>query len=61
MSMSDPLADLLTRLRNASDARLGKVEVPSSIIKTRIAEILRDVRDEADRTFVAGFAERMRV
>jgi small subunit ribosomal protein S8 len=40
MSMTDPLADMLTRIRNAGSARLEKVQVPSSKIKDRLAEIL---------------------
>jgi len=42
MSMTDPLADMLTRIRNAIIARKAKVEVPASNLKERIAEILRD-------------------
>lgn len=40
MSMTDPLADMLTQIRNAGLARLEKVELPASKIKTRVAEIL---------------------
>lgn len=40
MSMTDPLADMLTRIRNAGLARLEKVQVPSSHLKRRVAEIL---------------------
>ena len=39
---SDPVADLLTRIRNASRAEHEKVDVPSSRLKVRIAEILKD-------------------
>ena len=39
---SDPIADLLTRIRNASRAEHEKVDVPSSRLKVRIAEILKD-------------------
>ena len=42
MSMSDPIADMLTRIRNASSARHEKVLVPASRLKARIAEVLRD-------------------
>ncbi len=42
MSMTDPIADLLTRIRNASKARLDKVACPSSKMKLRILNILRD-------------------
>jgi small subunit ribosomal protein S8 len=40
--MSDPVADLLTRIRNASRAEHEKVDIPASKLKGRIAEILRD-------------------
>ena len=39
---SDPVADLLTRIRNASRAEHEKVDIPSSRLKVRIAEILKD-------------------
>lgn len=40
MSMSDPIADMLTRIRNANTAKRNTVDVPSSKIKTAIADIL---------------------
>jgi small subunit ribosomal protein S8 len=40
--MTDPIADMLTRLRNASTARHAHVEMPQSTLKIRIAEVLRD-------------------
>ena len=39
---SDPIADLLTRIRNASRAEHEKVDVPSSRLKVRVCEILKD-------------------
>ncbi len=39
---TDPIADMLTRIRNASRARLEKVEMPSSKLKERIAQVLKD-------------------
>ena len=39
---SDPIADMLTRVRNASRAEHEKVDIPSSRLKVRIAEILKD-------------------
>jgi small subunit ribosomal protein S8 len=39
---SDPIADLLTRIRNASRAEHEKVDIPSSRLKVRIAEILKE-------------------
>jgi small subunit ribosomal protein S8 len=41
MSMTDPIADMLTRIRNASRAEHEKVDIPGSKLKTRIAEILK--------------------
>ncbi|KPJ49473.1 MAG: 30S ribosomal protein S8 [candidate division Zixibacteria bacterium DG_27] len=40
MTMTDPIADMLTRLRNAYRAKHKEVEIPASKIKRRIAEIL---------------------
>ena len=42
MSMNDPIADMLTRVRNAGLARLEKVQVPSSKLKKRVVEILEE-------------------
>jgi small subunit ribosomal protein S8 len=39
---SDPVADLLTRIRNASRAEHEKVDVPSSKLKVKICELLKD-------------------
>jgi small subunit ribosomal protein S8 len=41
MSMTDPIADMLTRLRNANSAYHDTVEMPHSKIKSHIAEILQ--------------------
>jgi small subunit ribosomal protein S8 len=54
MSMSDPIADMLTRIRNAQLAEKLSVAMPSSRVKTSIAQVLKDegyieefkVRDE---------------
>lgn len=40
--LSDPIADFLTRIRNASRAEHEKVDIPSSKLKLRMAEILKD-------------------
>jgi len=40
--LSDPIADFLTRIRNASRAEHEKVDIPSSKLKLRVAEILKD-------------------
>ena len=49
MSMTDPIADLLTRIRNAQQARHKTVDVPSSKMKVAIVAIL------ADEGFVDSF------
>ena len=40
MTMSDPIADMLTRIRNANTAKHDTVDVPSSKMKVAIADIL---------------------
>lgn len=42
MTMQDPIADLLTRIRNAQRASHESVEMPCSKIKTAICEVLRE-------------------
>jgi len=42
MGMTDPLADMLTRMRNANKAKHEKVDIPASTLKTHIARILKD-------------------
>ncbi len=42
MTMSDPIADMLTRIRNANTAKHDTVDIPSSKIKVAIADILVD-------------------
>ena len=42
MSMSDPIADLLTRIRNAQMVAKVSVCVPSSKVKVAIAQVLKD-------------------
>ncbi len=49
MSMTDPVADLLSRIRNASLAKAEKVDVPASRLKANIVRVLRD------EGFVASF------
>lgn len=40
--MTDPIADMLTRIRNGLQARHAAVEMPASKLKSAIAEVLRD-------------------
>ncbi|MDG1383448.1 MAG: 30S ribosomal protein S8 [Burkholderiaceae bacterium] len=42
MSMSDPIADMLTRIRNAQMVEKTKVAMPSSKVKVAIAQVLKD-------------------
>ena len=42
MGMTDPLADMLTRVRNANKAKFEKVDIPSSRLKMNIAKILKE-------------------
>lgn len=42
MSMSDPIADMLTRIRNAQSVDKASVNMPSSKLKVAIATVLRD-------------------
>jgi small subunit ribosomal protein S8 len=42
MSMTDPIADMLTRIRNAQQANKSDVTMPSSKVKVSIAEVLKD-------------------
>ena len=51
MNISDPIADMLTRIRNASRARHDEVTVPASKTKLAIATILRE------EGFIEDFAE----
>lgn len=49
MSMTDPIADFLTRIRNAILARHAEALAPTSKLKVKIAELLRD------EGYIAGF------
>ncbi|MBA4254747.1 MAG: 30S ribosomal protein S8 [Polaromonas sp.] len=42
MSMSDPIADMLTRIRNAQMVQKASVSLPSSKVKVAIAQVLKD-------------------
>jgi len=42
MSMSDPIADMLTRIRNAQAVEKTNVAMPSSKLKVAIAKVLKD-------------------
>ena len=61
MSMSDPIADMLTRIRNAQSAEKIHVVMPSSKLKISIAKVLKDegyiddfvIRDESGKPELA--------
>ena len=42
MSMSDPIADMLTRIRNATRAKFNSVDIPGSKQKTEMARVLKN-------------------
>ena len=42
MSMSDPIADMLTRIRNAQMVEKASVAMPASKLKAAIAQVLKD-------------------
>jgi small subunit ribosomal protein S8 len=42
MSMTDPIADMLTRIRNAGSARFDKVDIPASRMKIALARIFKE-------------------
>jgi small subunit ribosomal protein S8 len=50
MSMTDPIADMLTRIRNACHARHKRVDVPASNLKRELARVL------AENRFIDNFA-----
>ena len=52
MSMSDPIADMLTRIRNAQMVQKTSVVMPSSKLKVAIAQVLKD------EGYIDGFAVR---
>ena len=52
MSMSDPIADMLTRIRNAQSVDKAVVAMPSSKIKVAIAQVLKD------EGYIEGFSVR---
>lgn len=49
MTFTDPIADMLTRIRNANTVKHASVDVPASNMKKRLAEIL------AEEGFIKGF------
>ena len=54
MSMSDPIADFLTRIRNGLTARKRWVDVPSSALKKRISLVLKEEKYINDFFFITS-------
>jgi small subunit ribosomal protein S8 len=52
MSMTDPIADMLTRVRNASSARHSTVEVPASKMKAEIARLM------TEQGYIVGYQQK---
>ena len=48
--LTDPLADMLTRIRNAGRARLARVSMPESRLKREVARVLHETR------FISGYS-----
>ena len=67
MSMTDPIADMLTRIRNACGSKHRRVDMPVSKMKIEIARILKennyiqDYHDARDRGGQAGAARASQV
>ncbi|HTB22695.1 MAG TPA: 30S ribosomal protein S8 [bacterium] len=67
MSMNDPISDMLTRIRNAANAKHEKADVPSSRLKTEIVKILKDegyvknyrLLEEQERPFIRVYFKRV--
>ena len=60
MSMSDPLGDMLTRIRNAYGRKKAKVSTPASRLRTRVLDVLKAegyIRDYAQVDFDNGKSE----
>ena len=52
MSMTDPIADMITRIRNANSVDKRFVDIPSSILKKRIAYVLKSEKYIEDFIFI---------
>lgn len=53
MSISDPVADMLTRIRNANQKRKGKVDIPASKLKEKIVKVLKEEGYIANYKFIS--------
>ena len=60
MSMTDPLADMLTRIRNGQMARLGEIRSPASRLRANVLNVLKDegyIRDYEELEIEVGKPE----
>lgn len=60
MTMSDPLGDMLTRIRNAQGRRKSKVSTPASTLRARVLEVLKSegyIRDYSQVDYDGGKSE----
>lgn len=53
MSISDPVADMLTRIRNANQKKKGKVDIPASKLKEKIVKVLKEEGYIANYKFIS--------
>ncbi|MFB0526798.1 MAG: 30S ribosomal protein S8 [bacterium] len=53
MSISDPIADMLTRIRNANQKMKGKVDIPASKLKEKIVKVLKEEGYVANYKFIS--------
>lgn len=61
MSMQDPLADMLTRIRNAHTRGLTVVAMPSSTLKVNVAKVLKEEGYIAEYSVKAGAKPELRI
>lgn len=61
MVMTDPIADMLTRIRNANQAKLNEVKMPSSKIKAEIARILKEEGFITDFTVTGDIKKELKI
>jgi small subunit ribosomal protein S8 len=60
MSMTDPLGDMLTRIRNAIGRKKSKVSTPASRLRTRVLDVMKSegyIRDYSQTDFDNGKSE----
>ena len=61
MSMSDPIADFLTRIRNGIQAKKRCIDVPSSFMKKRIAFVLKEEKYIEDFFFISESSSKEKI